>query len=297
MLVQTLAMLAMAAMASRHERVVDRMFGVGSMFDDPNDLALNLCIVLPFCVAMLFRTRNPVGKVWWTAATLAAFAAIVATGSRGGFLALLTVIITMRKRFHLPTGIVLAAIIAGIIGVGVIAAGVGSSSYLDRMHSIVNPDEDKGGSAQSRRELLIASLALTVRHPLLGVGPGQFGQISGSWHETHNTYTQFSSEAGIPALLLFLAVLRQILRNLRPVNQQQEEPKGRYIAAALYCGTWAYIVGAFFLPTTYWFTQYLLVAYAAAARQLASAPPEKAVVATEADQLRCDSGFARQGDS
>jgi O-antigen ligase len=29
----------------------------------------------------------------------------------------------------------------------------------------------------------------------------------GAWHETHNTYTQISSEAGIPALFLYVTIL------------------------------------------------------------------------------------------
>ena len=59
---------------------------------------------------------------------------------------------------------------------------------------------------------------LTLTHPVFGVGPGAFGvaqdelarsrgKEKGSWLGTHNSFTQISSEAGIPALILYLAVL------------------------------------------------------------------------------------------
>ena len=46
------------------------------------------------------------------------------------------------------------------------------------------------------------------------------------WRGTHNTYTQYSSEAGIPALILFLAILFTAFRLLRRV--QAEAPKSRH---------------------------------------------------------------------
>jgi hypothetical protein len=58
------------------------------------------------------------------------------------------------------------------------------------------------GSSQARRGLLLSSLKLTMQHPLLGVGPGQFAPymaaqagasgVHAFWVGTHNTYTQLS---------------------------------------------------------------------------------------------------------
>jgi hypothetical protein len=73
------------------------------------------------------------------------------------------------------------------------------------------------GSQMERRELFKTSVAYTFRHPLLGVGPDQFAvAVSGdaakkgqrsAWLGTHNSYTQVSSECGIPALICYCAVL------------------------------------------------------------------------------------------
>ncbi|MCX6633204.1 MAG: hypothetical protein NTW28_36880, partial [Candidatus Solibacter sp.] len=62
------------------------------------------------------------------------------------------------------------------------------------------------------------SLIFTIRHPLFGVGPGMFavaddaymkasGFPKGTWLGTHNSYTQVSSELGIPAFLFFVAAI------------------------------------------------------------------------------------------
>jgi O-antigen ligase len=73
-------------------------------------------------------------------------------------------------------------------------------------------------STQSRRELLRKSIKFTLQHPLFGVGPGMFtvaedadaranGKRKGTWQGTHNSYTQVSSELGIPGALAYVAVI------------------------------------------------------------------------------------------
>jgi O-antigen ligase len=272
MLVHTLGMLTMASVAFGQSRVFGRMYGAGTMFVDPNDLALNLCVVLPFCVAMLLSTRNPVGRLFWTGATLIAFAAIVATFSRGGFLAFIAVMLGLALRFRFAAWKTLAFAMVAAVGITTVLLAVGPYSYFDRMQTILNPVQDQTGSALARSALLISSLQLTAEHPLLGVGPGQFETASGLWQLTHNTYTQLSAEAGIPALLLFLALLWQTFRNLRRSGERQSRIQG-YIADALYCGMLGYVVGAFFLSTAFWLTPYLLVAYAAAMRRICEITP------------------------
>jgi O-antigen ligase len=80
------------------------------------------------------------------------------------------------------------------------------------------------GSSMSRKALRKAAWELTLAHPLLGIGPGMFAVATGSergenkkdgvgWHETHNTYLQISSEAGIPAALLYVGALLYCIRS------------------------------------------------------------------------------------
>jgi hypothetical protein len=68
MLLQTLAMLFLGVLAIQGGKQHGRMYGVGQMFDDPNDFALNLCIILPFCVAWLCMSRRLIGRLFWVGA-------------------------------------------------------------------------------------------------------------------------------------------------------------------------------------------------------------------------------------
>jgi O-antigen ligase len=263
MALQTLAMLAMAVLAFGAERRFGRMYGAGNMFSDPNDFALQLCIVLPFCVALLRISSSWIGKFWWIVSIFTILAAIVGTYSRGGFIALIATLFFIWRRFKPSLSVVLPFLVLTLV---IATAFIGSraNSYVARMATVADPDSDPTGSAQQRKYLLIQSLKQTALHPIFGIGPGQFPEISGVWHQTHNTYTQLSAESGIPALLLFLFFLRSGFRRLRVIGKGGT-PEESTLAAALRCSLAAYAVGAFFLTTAYWLTPYLLVAYAAGA--------------------------------
>lgn len=268
-LVQTFAMLFMAAIALANGSEQGRMWGVGKMFADPNDFALNLCVALPFCLGLLFSSRSRVAKLFWTGASLLALAAILSTYSRGGFLALLAVFLAIWCRFCLSIRTGLFLVLVAGIGITVGLVVIGPASYLNRIDTIAHPEDE--GSAVARQHLLIRSLEITLKHPLFGVGPGQFEEVSGAWHETHNSYTQLSAEAGVPALLLFVLLLRLSFRNLK--RAQASGKRGTrewYTAGGLYCGLAGYVVGAFFLSTSYVALPYALVVYGAAAAKIGS---------------------------
>ena len=245
MLLQLFAMLTMASLALSRAPIAGRMFGVGNMFIDPNDFALNLCIVLPFCVALLLSSRSLFWKLVWVSAMGVTLLAIVSTYSRGGFLALIATLLMMYRSFRIRarTAIVLLALV-GCLAIAVLA--VGKSSYFDRMSTITNPGADTSGSAEIRQQLLIRSVQVTLQHPIFGVGPGQFEPASGSWHVTHNSYTQLSAEAGIPALLIFLLLMWRTFRNLRILRNVKERNQLWYLAGALQCAIVGYLTGAFF---------------------------------------------------
>jgi O-antigen ligase len=270
MLVQISAMLLLALLARRQALQAGRMFGVGKMFADPNELALNLCIILPFCVALLIRGHTKLSKLSWAGAIVFLVLSIVSTASRGGFLALIAVLLTIYRQFAIR---IRTAILLLVVGVCLPIAAMlvtGNTSYLDRLSTITNPDSDKTGSSQIRQRLLVRSLEITLQHPIFGVGPGQFSQLSGSWHETHNTYTGFSSEGGIPSLIIFLVLIERAFRNLRFVRSVAQGKQAWYLAGAVNSALVAYLVGAFFLSTQYWLVPYLLVAYSTALRLISA---------------------------
>jgi O-antigen ligase len=100
---------------------------------------------------------------------------------------------------------------------------------------------------------------------LFGVGPDQFAaavnqDAAGAgrqvpWLGTHNTYTQVSSECGIPALIFYLAVIGLCLRsNLRLYRLTRDVPAYGEVAALSRCllaGTLVFAVSAFFFHMAY----------------------------------------------
>ncbi len=120
-------------------------------------------------------------------------------------------------------------------------------------------------SQLQREELFKTSLRYTLSHPLLGVGPDQFATAVSQdaardsqqmpWLGTHNTYTQVSSECGIPALIFYVAVIGICLRsNLRLYRRTRDRPAHRELAGLSRCllaGTLVFAISAFFFHMAY----------------------------------------------
>jgi O-antigen ligase len=104
-------------------------------------------------------------------------------------------------------------------------------------------------SSALRWQLFLASLRLTVKHPIFGVGPGMFSVANGqaaaaqaggrvvfdAWHETHNTFTQITSEDGIPALLFYCAGLFLCFMTLRRLRKVAHIPESKEVAQMVFC--------------------------------------------------------------
>jgi O-antigen ligase len=121
------------------------------------------------------------------------------------------------------------------------------------------------GSAEARQSLIMESIALTLSHPLFGVGPGTF-QVAqaaeseargerGSWHETHNAFTQVSSEAGLPAFIFFTGALVGAMRLSRRVYKNGHKQDGLTEAGSTaFClglSLFVFAVTGCFLSTAY----------------------------------------------
>jgi O-antigen ligase len=120
-------------------------------------------------------------------------------------------------------------------------------------------------SRLTRTELLKHSLYETAIHPLFGVGPDQFAaqmaaeeREKGAWEPwlgTHDSYTQVSSECGVPALIFYVAVIGLCWRmNYRLFRTTQRDPKHveiNALSASLLSTTLAYSVCNFFFHMAY----------------------------------------------
>lgn len=268
---------------------------VGGMFQNPNDLALNMVAVLPLAALLALRAESRFGRVVAGAGAFLMIGATIASHSRSGFLGLAAmVLILIWQMGRRRPGFIAAAVVAVVIVLPFTPA-----SYWERVASITNDDLDASGSREARRTLLRESWAAFTAHPLTGVGAGQFVNYNPpgraeTWMETHNVVLQVASELGAPglAILLFL-VARALLagrqaRRLLPRAQgvvrrsrwgQTAAPPPAVISpgeaaffeahtAALTAAIAGWFFSALFASVAYHWTFYYLLALAIAPREI-----------------------------
>ncbi|HET6959915.1 MAG TPA: O-antigen ligase family protein [Vicinamibacterales bacterium] len=183
----------------------DRVRGaVGGMFENPNDLALNLVTFLAPTLIVILHERKPSRRIFACGLAVAMLAAIVCTKSRSGFLGLLaTGLVVMYYTVRVNPAAVGAVVVAGLMALPAMP-----SSFWDRMDSIMNAEEDQTGSRAARLRLIDQGIQVFLENPITGIGAGQFKNYNSpdeveKWRVTHNVWLQVAAELGIGGLLTF----------------------------------------------------------------------------------------------
>jgi len=258
-----------------------RAAGRGSgLFGNTNDLALYLVTTLPISLAFCLGSKNAVMKVIHAACVAIMLFGIVLSYSRGAFLGVLVVAVFFalkigkRRKFE-----ILALLTVGALGMFVLAP----SGYGNRLLSIFMPGLDPNGSADARRGELLRSLYVALRHPLLGIGMGNYQpNMSYNGLVTHNSYTQVASELGMIALGLYLMFIVTPIRKLSTIARQtcaaKEESHFYYLALGLQASLIVFMVSSFFLSVAYAWNVYYLVGYAVCFRRIYQAETGRVVV-------------------
>jgi hypothetical protein len=170
---------------------------------------------------------------------------ILATGSRGGLVALIVAFLFII--FRSPGRQRLGIIVAGVAGSLCLPAVVSPQTLRRLLTFSANSDvQEAVESQEARRYTVRKSVEFTVTHPIFGIGPGQFpsyeGKTSkeqgmgGAWRETHNSYLEAFTECGILGGLVFMAGAASTLLLLNRIYRQARgDPKFREIAAAALC--------------------------------------------------------------
>lgn len=198
---------------------------------------------------------------------------VLRTGSRSGLLCIAIFVPflfreyshTGRVKFLVVTAVILLASFIALPGLLVHRLGTFFSATSSRETAV--EDEEAIGSSAQRMYLLRTSILMTLKNPLVGVGPGNFVVVDAEetkqrhqhaeWLGTHNTYTQISSEAGIPALIFFVGTLAASWRGLwraRRLNRRANHPRKQEIdllCAGLQFTLALFIVQFFFIHMAY----------------------------------------------
>ena len=208
-----------------------RLFLERGRFANPNEMAQALLLGMPFWWAIYANSRSLFAKLCGAGALAAMMYVISKTGSRGALISSLVILgfmflrATAIGKMKLLFGAGMLLLVAALLLPGALRARYQTFFTAEPMENSEEPggssDAEMLGSAVSsssnRMEMLITSLVLTAKHPLFGVGPGMFPVAEndlaksegrrGAWRGTHNSFTEVSSECGIPAFLLYCAVL------------------------------------------------------------------------------------------
>jgi hypothetical protein len=209
-------------------------------FSNSDDLALLAGYAIPFVILMALQFKNGALRVaTMVIGPVYLLSVVLRTATRAAIPALLLMLVVYCWRAKLSQKV--------MIGLAALAAGgamliILPKTTLDRLSTItdsINVEEGgyvsvDGGEAMAstmeRRDLLKDAIQMTLDHPLLGVGPGEypdyrrqhFTYANGNPKHgipSHNTFAQIASETGFPGLFFYLAFLFSIYRTAYRVRK------------------------------------------------------------------------------
>jgi O-antigen ligase len=268
---------------SQSSRVIwvgERMHGVSLGILGWNYLGIAAAVTTPYIAALFIARRSFLRSSLLVAAFLSMMWMLMLTASRSGFL---TVIFSMALTWLLvlrgsSRGRIVGVALALMMGVAVMSA---PRVFWERIGTLwstpdVTASEVVASANESKEDHLTAltqSLEYTASHPVFGLGLGNFDIASGTdvgqpgaWRGTHNTFTQVSSEAGIPALLLFVALLVSALRSMKRIGAtaplKSEGLEASLMARATLASLISFAFGAFFAHIAYEYYLFYPVAIA-----------------------------------
>jgi len=233
--------------------------GPGGMLADNNDFALALCMGVPLLFHLGWAERRKLMRRTMLAMVPLTMLTIMATHSRGAFLAMSCSIFVLvwrsRNRvagFATMTLVAIAAVLAA------------PQSYKDRIATIGTYEEDQ--SARGRLDAWRVAGNMIAANPIFGIGFDKFtrnyraydhkaGPAAGTpdtgIHVAHNSYLQIWAECGTPAMLLYLSLIALSYLDLWRVRKMA---RMRYhtswilsYATMFEASLTAFVVGSFFL--------------------------------------------------
>ena len=258
-----------------------------SLTANPNDLALMLNLILPLSIALFLKARRPGHQALLGALVALDVVAIIATFSRAGFLSLgLTglayLYVLFRRKRRSMAFLVIASCLAG--------TALLPSAYINRLSTITNIQADQTNSAQTRFRDYVTAAKYVAAHPLIGAGIGMnilaLNQARGAtWTLVHDVYLVYAVDLGLPGVILFLLLLRQVIRGLRRAMRRAREYDGgddlHYMLEGLLVSIASFSLSALFYPDAYQFYFYYVAGLAIAAISITMTAGEQAPVPPE----------------
>jgi hypothetical protein len=195
------------------EALATRRIRATGIFNDPNDLALTLAVVVPFLAGPLSRrsTSTP-GRVLAGLLLIPIGLALYYTNSRGGMLGVGAALAPYGvRRFGKAAGGVAAAALLALI----VVLGPSRMANLDASES----------SAQDRVQSWAEGLQMLKAHPLFGVGFGRYTEFNEL--VAHNSFVHALGELGLCGSFFFVGMGYWFFHSTRPLRQADAEAWGQ----------------------------------------------------------------------
>jgi O-antigen ligase len=272
--------------------VGSRMSGVNLGILYWNFLGLALAITIPYMAALFIAKRSAMRSLLLAATIACASWMVVLTASRSGtldvavsvLLTLLFVCLDTSRGRAIGTALIAALVITIVLAPGIFWSRMATLSGQDYANVA---ERSAAQSTTERQSLLVRSIDYTLQHPIFGLGLGNFAVASAydfggedAWLASHDTFTEISSEAGVPALLLFLALFLTVLLNMNRVKQatsgDSQKLELNLFARASTASTLSLMFGLFFANITYEYFLYVCpIAIAVAVHRIANRSEQK----------------------
>lgn len=240
----------------------------GSFLGEDGDFAMSMGVAMPFAFYLMWSRIKPYLRVLCGISVLMFAISIIATGSRGGAVGFLAVLLTipLRSQKKLAAG----ALVLALLIVGWSAA---PTAYKQRIATIANA-RGTDSTVNNRRMSWAAARRMYSDRPVLGVGVGNFyeafaASYGGSYslnRTVHSVYWQAAAEMGTFGIVAFvLLVIITLVRSGRLHERLIRAGKGTVpltaFSAAVLPSMAAYLVSGAFQTPLYYPHMYLLAAF------------------------------------
>jgi len=248
---------------------------------DANDFATFLVTAMPLALYVIHRARTSYQRVLGVAALALMTLAFVRTGSRGGFIALLAVVVFVNFGYR---AIRLRWRVTATVLVALVVVAAASERYWTQMGTIMSDADYNRSEETGRMKIWQRGVGYMLQYPVFGVGPNNFNAAEGrlspfaerqqlgrgvKWNAAHNSYVQVGAELGIPGLLMFVGMIAAAFVALRRSNRRLGiGSAGAELTQAVSASLTGFVVGAFFLSLAYSEILYTLLALAIALQKV-----------------------------
>jgi O-antigen ligase len=237
-------------------------FRPGWVVGDANYFSVSALIAVPIAVALMLEKRPLWERLFCLGCLIATLAAITVAASRGGFIGLgvafLFLAVHSGQRVR---NLVLAAALLFPLTL---------LSPISPLTRLLHPTGGDKEAMEARIEAWRAALRMIRAHSVAGIGLDNFKLRVDAYttkhrqvdHIAHNAYVEIAAEMGVPALLVFLAILYSSYRSLGKVRRQtagSAPPLLRQGALGLQSGLVGCGVAVFFVSAQYTKFLWLLV--------------------------------------